>query len=430
MNLRKTLCLLILICVCNLDHGYAQHTLPDTSVRRDTAAIIKLYFRFDRALLEKEYMTNAEALARMDTLLNTPAIAQNLDSIAIIASASPDGALAHNIKLAKKRAQATRTYVYWKHPGIAREKVRISSNVEDWDGLAKLAAADDRCPYQARILEIIGQDVNPATKEWRLRQARGGEIWQYIVKHYLRYLRAGSTCVILFKTAAPEPAPEPAPIPAPEPVSEPTSAPESEPAAEEPAPQPIVQTPSYVRKPLLAVKTNLLFDLASMLNAEIEVPIGERWSVAGEWMFPWWRSGKSDFTMQVLTGHGEVKYWLGSRAERDVLTGWHLGLYGGGGKYDFQIFNNDGAQGNFFDMGVSVGYAHKISRNFRMEYSLGIGYLRSDYETYDRVRDTQYGDIKVVRYPWETHRLNWFGPTRARISLVWLLQYKRKEAAK
>ena len=190
--------------------------------------------------------------------------------------------------------------------------------------------------------------------------------------------------------------------------------------------------PTFVRKPLLAVKSNLLFDLASALNVELEVPMGKRWSVAGEWMFSWWRSNKSDLTMQLLAGHGEIRYWLGDRAKRDVMTGWHLGLYGGGGKFDFQVFNDDGSQGDFFDAGLSLGYAHRIgrSRSLRMEYTLGVGYLRSNYEAYDRVRDTKYGDIKVVRYPWETRRLNWIGPTRARISLVWLLHYRKKEVAK
>ncbi|MFR6633973.1 MAG: hypothetical protein ACLUQ6_02035 [Alistipes onderdonkii] len=37
--------------------------------------------------------------------------------------------------------------------------------------------------------------------------------------------------------------------------------------------------PTFVRKPLLAVKSNLLFDLASALNVELEVPMmGKRWS--------------------------------------------------------------------------------------------------------------------------------------------------------
>ncbi|MFR6633974.1 MAG: DUF3575 domain-containing protein [Alistipes onderdonkii] len=115
------------------------------------------------------------------------------------------------------------------------------------------------------------------------------------------------------------------------------------------------------------------------------------------------------------------------------MTGWHLGLYGGGGKFDFQVFNDDGSQGDFFDAGLSLGYAHRIgrSRSLRMEYTLGVGYLRSELlrpTTVCATRST--ATCKVVRYPWETRRLNWIGPTRARISLVWLLHYRKKEVAK
>ena len=49
--------------------------------------IIRLYFRFDRSLLEKKYLTNEESLAKLDTMLNRPEVRDNLDSIVIIASA-------------------------------------------------------------------------------------------------------------------------------------------------------------------------------------------------------------------------------------------------------------------------------------------------------------------------------------------------------
>ena len=99
--------------------------------------IIRLYFRFDRSLLEKKYLTNEESLAKLDTMLNRPEVRDNLDSIVIIASASPEGMLERNIKLAEERARATRTYVYWKHPDIVRERVQICSIGEDWAGLAQ-----------------------------------------------------------------------------------------------------------------------------------------------------------------------------------------------------------------------------------------------------------------------------------------------------
>ena len=86
--------------------------------------IIRLYFRFDRSLLEKKYLTNEESLAKLDTMLNRPEVRDNLDSIVIIASASPEGMLERNIKLAEERARATRTYVYWKPPDIVRQRVQ------------------------------------------------------------------------------------------------------------------------------------------------------------------------------------------------------------------------------------------------------------------------------------------------------------------
>ena len=308
MELRRKIFLLMLACVCCLNDSHAQHAVSDLSLRRDTSVIIRLYFRFDRSLLEKKYLTNEESLAKLDTMLNRPEVRDNLDSIVIIASASPEGMLERNIKLAEERARATRTYVYWKHPDIVRERVQICSIGEDWAGLAQRIADDDRCPHRARVLEIINSDVDSATKEWRLKQVGDGAAWRHIVNNHLRYLRAGATCIIVFQSVphAPEPTVEPEPESEPGPVVEPDT-------VQMPAPQPVPESPAmeptFVRKPLLAVKSNLLFDLASALNVELEVPMGKRWSVAGEWMFPWWRSNKSDLTMQLLAGHGEIRYW-------------------------------------------------------------------------------------------------------------------------
>lgn len=50
-----------------------------------------------------------------------------------------------------------------------------------------------------------------------------------------------------------------------------------------------------------------------MPNVEIEVPIGKRWSVNGEYMFPWWLLDGDKYSLQILTGGLEGRYWLGSR---------------------------------------------------------------------------------------------------------------------
>ena len=71
--------------------------------------------------------------------------------------------------------------------------------------------------------------------------------------------------------------------------------------------------------------------------------------------------------------------------------------------------------------GISAGYAHSIGRHLRLEYSVGVGYLRTDYRKYKPVEGTKYGDIKVMEYPWEKKRHSGFLPSKLEVSLVWLL---------
>lgn len=74
---------------------------------------------------------------------------------------------------------------------------------------------------------------------------------------------------------------------------------------------------------VLAVKNNLLYDLALAPNIEVEIPIGKRWSLNTEYKCPWWLNSKHDFCYQLLSGGMEGRCWLGNRQKRDRLTG-HL----------------------------------------------------------------------------------------------------------
>lgn len=175
------------------------------------------------------------------------------------------------------------------------------------------------------------------------------------------------------------------------------------------------------RRPLFAVKTNLLFDAALMPNIELEVPIGKRWSLNGEYMFPWWLINDDRYCLQILMGGLEVRYRPGRRSGRDVLTGHFIGLYAGGGKYDLQ-WDKNGYQGEFFiAAGVSYGYAHSIARNLRLEYNIGIGMLRTDYRHYHS-RDNH----RTLLWQ-ENGEYTWLGPTKLKISLVWLITGKNKK---
>ena len=173
--------------------------------------------------------------------------------------------------------------------------------------------------------------------------------------------------------------------------------------------------------PLFALKTNLLFDAMSAINVEVEIPIGKRWSVAGEWVFPWWLYEKEQYALQMGNGNLEVKYWFGDHRKHGRLTGWFIGLYGGGGYYDIE-WKVQGRQGEFWHAGLSGGYALTINRrgNWRMEYTLGLGYMGTGYR--------EYVPEMGADNRWHLMRrggghLNWIGPTRVKVSLMWMINY-------
>lgn len=175
----------------------------------------------------------------------------------------------------------------------------------------------------------------------------------------------------------------------------------------------------------VAMKTNLLFDAITALNVELEVPIAKRFSVAGEWIFPWWLSKKKQNCFEILSGNLEGRYWFRpDLAKQDIklnshnpLTGWFIGLYGGGGVYDLE-WKRKGYQGEFYvAAGVSSGYVLPLARNINLEFSIGIGLLQTKYRHYH----AQYCDL---RDHWHLvtqnrGRYTWFGPTKVKISFVW-----------
>ncbi|MFR9524002.1 MAG: DUF3575 domain-containing protein [Rikenellaceae bacterium] len=177
------------------------------------------------------------------------------------------------------------------------------------------------------------------------------------------------------------------------------------------------------RKPIIALKTNLLFDLLTVVNIEAELPIADKYSIMAEWNFPWWVSKDNGTALQLLSGSLEGRYWFGDRENAPKLTGWFGGLYAGGGLYDFQ-WKDNGYQGEFFiAAGLSGGYPHTINRSetLRLEYSLGVGYLKTDYRYYEGRQNNEY-------LVWQHDgRYTWLGPTKAKVSLVWMLHRNKKK---
>ena len=214
---------------------------------------------------------------------------------------------------------------------------------------------------------------------------------------------------------------------------QPMPAPQQTPAA---TPQPTYSNFRTFR-PLFAIKSNALFDLALTPNIEVEVPLGrdKRWSLMAEVWCPWYRFGhnssgesnpyrRSDqrptrHAYQLLNIGVEARYWFAPRRNcaRPTLCGGFLGIYGSGGKYDME-FDSEGYQGEFTSIGISGGYSWPISRHWNLELSAAVGYVGGPRVHYGgEFDDTRliYRDNKTWHY---------FGPTKLKVSLVWVIGKK------
>ena len=434
---------------------------------------VQIFFHRGKSFLDPELSGNRENLRRffvsLDSLSRLRDIA--IDSVVRVRpSASPEGNIGENEALCKRRADLA--VAIFRKKGLSGFEFEINSSGEDWSALSSLLKKSglrgseeatriiDNTPvYVIRRGNIVGGRKKAAMDMWR------GRFWWKMDRLFFPLLRqvtltvtysdkngVPGKCVSVAAENAEKCAAENAeegpdrlpgvksPLPEPPVVSSLTSL-ETLPRSLSfdqvavPAPQTIpdgqksLHGDSRACKPVLALKTNLLFDAASLLNLGVEVPIGSRFSLAADVVFPWWRNRSKDVTIQMLGGTLEGRYWFGKRAEREPMTGFFAGIYTGAGYFDFQLgtlTRGNGVQGNFYLLGgVSAGFAHRISNSLRLEYSIGAGYLRCDFQEYFSAKDTKFGDIKAISYPWEAKRLSGFLPTKASVSLVWMIHSKK-----
>lgn len=400
------------------DRGHTQ-TPPGTPFRMDSVTSKPIYFPQGRAVIDRDYLENNQALRELDSILTDSTIMAGLDSIRINAVSSPEGSAALNKRLALQRAMVLSDYITTNFPTVERNRIRAEWSTANWRSLRSRLATDKNMPYRTEVLGIIDNSTTPAAMEAQLQRVANRQAWSYLTANYLKYMRYDEVQVIY---RVPEPLPaEPTPVVL-EPVRDTiTVVREIISYQVAPAPAPV----ENYRKPLFALKTNLLFDLATALNIEVEVPIGQRWSIMGEYVFPWWLWKRKQIALEMLSGSIEGRYWFGDRTTRPQLTGWFLGVYIGGGYYDLE-WKKKGYQGEFVVPGISGGYAHKIGRNLSMEYSLSLGVVRTKYRQYEAIENGDDWCLQRVK----RDNATWIGPTKVKVSLVWMINTNKKRDAR
>ena len=177
--------------------------------------------------------------------------------------------------------------------------------------------------------------------------------------------------------------------------------------------------PSDVGAPkMLHLRTNLLFDAVLLPSVGVELSLGRSWSFLADGTFNWLKIDKSHNYWRLGTASLEARWWSGGSVAAMRHRGHHFGVYAACYRYDFE-FGSTGYMADFnYGGGLSYGYSLPIGRRWSLDFGLSVGYLGGKYKEYDPI-DSHYVFQKEKR-------LNWIGPTKAEVTLVWSLELKKK----
>ncbi len=381
-------------------------------------------FRVGNDTLDTTYGGNTEKLMEIITYLNDIKNDSTLDlvEVSFCGLSSPEGAYAINRRLSENRLNALKLYVC-ENISIPDSIITRCDNAIAWEQLAQLVEQSDM-PYKDEAIDVLrnvpeftynDKGVLIDSRKKHLMELQYGRTWYYMQEHFFPLVRNAS---VIFVTVRQKPVVEEIQEQQPELQSVETvdTVPEEQ-ETNLPLTEPEVKKPFY-----MSVKTNMLYDVLAVPNIGIEFYLGRGWSISGNWMYAWWKSDNKNRYWRLYGGDIVVRKWLGQKASEKPLTGHHIGVYGQAFTYDFEwggIGYMGGVPGGSlwdsanYAVGVEYGYSLPIAKRLNIDFTIGVGYWGGKYYEYEPLDGHNVWKVTKQRH--------WFGPTKAEISLVWLL---------
>ena len=172
--------------------GRAQHASKSTEVT--------VFFRVNSTVIDLGYFGNAEALQKLDKTIDI--FRMNIDSVSIVAYASPEGNFQYNQWLSANRAAAMRKLLVEKYGDVDFKSIKEIVGGPDFDGLTRKIEADPNVPYREEVLEIVRNWGNEPVATFKaLRALRGGKPYNYISYKYLPWLRTATTVIFHYNAS-------------------------------------------------------------------------------------------------------------------------------------------------------------------------------------------------------------------------------------
>lgn len=374
---------------------------------------IEVHFRFDKSQLDLDYMGNRESFADFARVIDSIGL-HMIDSVVIVSQSSPEGVYEHNMKLSRRRAATMRSALMQRHPELS-DRLHVHPDGESWQRLREYVVNDKRMKQKTieQVLRVIDDNtISIGTKKWRMEQL---PVYRYLLQTYYPRIRNSVFCIIYFDIPAP-------------------MAGLDEPAQVEELPLFLPERPAHceriVGEPMLALRSNLLYDLGTALNVGLEYyPHHSRWTLTASYTFPWWSHDKSHHYFQLLDGSVELRRYFNKPGKH---VGHYFAAYGQANLYDFSFNAEDAWQGEGWGAGLGYGYVWQPWRDkrWKLEAFVRFGYYQTLYDPYhasDPFNGKYYHDWEGMPEDFipRNHRLRWLGPTGAGVTISYDLIYKR-----
>lgn len=170
-------------------------TAQNTIVDRELQKSVKVYFRQGVFTLDENYMDNKATLKGFaDEVQKYYSDSTALfRQIRVVSSVSPEGSMAINEHIAKKRAEAIAAWI--SKEINAEVGYSFESQGVDWELFTQLVEEDENVPYKAEVLEILQGDNTDNARFVALTKLRAGEPYRYLYKNIFSDLRyAAARC--------------------------------------------------------------------------------------------------------------------------------------------------------------------------------------------------------------------------------------------
>lgn len=386
---------------------------------------VNVRFRAGQRHYDPSLGDNRVAMDGFIAKVKEAAEAGNIERVVVRGYASPDGMNSANVRLAYNRCATIAAYIADK-AGISRNLIEENPGGIDWSELRRLVDETPDVPAREKILDILdntplwvynseGKIVGGRKKS--LMDLQGGRPYNWMLANLFPQMRNAVAVTLFVKE---QPAPVEAVV-----VEEADNLQAMTDTVMEQPEQAVVEEPVATGSTAavavtdadsrFALKTNLLGYAVLMPNIEAEWMFVDRWSAALEVQGAWYSKTPPHKVYRIATIMPEVRYWV---IERSRWHGMYVGVFGGVGEYDLSNGKKDGHEGEGAMVGLSTGYMWPISKHLSLEAGIGLGYLH--------VRDKRYKPADGHYLYQFSKDINYFGPLRLKLSLVWRIPSKKR----